>query len=256
MIKIGPAGSSGLGNEEGIRHANELGLSALEVEFTYGVRMKNDEAKKVGLLAQKLNISLSVHAPYYINLNSEEKPKIYASKTRILQSCERGHYLGAKYIVFHAGFYGKEDKEKTYQDIKKEIIDLQETIKQKKWDVMLAPETTGKASQFGDIDELLRLKNETGCHLTIDFSHLKARNNGKIDYDELFKKIKHIGHIHSHFSGIEWTAKGERRHLVTETKDIKELLEYIKKYGADVTIINESPDPFGDCVKTKRILIS
>ena len=256
MIKIGPAGSSGLGNEEGIRHAKELGLSALEVEFTYGVRMSNDEAKKIGLLAQELGISLSIHAPYYINLNSEERPKVHASKTRILQSCERGHYLGAKYIVFHAGFYGKEDKEKTYQDIKKEIIDLQKTIKQKKWDVMLAPETTGKASQFGDIDELLRLKNETGCHLTIDFSHLKARNNGKIDYNELFKKIKHIGHIHSHFSGIEWTAKGERRHLVTETKDIKELLEYIKKYGADVTIINESPDPFGDCVKTKRILIS
>src|SRR3989338_5638748 len=89
MIKIGPAGSSGLGNEEGIRHAKELGLSALEVEFTYGVRMSNDEAKKIGLLAQELGISLSIHAPYYINLNSEERPKVHASKTRILQSCER-----------------------------------------------------------------------------------------------------------------------------------------------------------------------
>ena len=128
MIKLGPAGTSGLGYEEGLQECKKLNLQAMECEFTYGVRMKNDEAKKVGELAKKLSISLSVHAPYYINLNSEEKPKIYASKTRILQSCEKGHYLGAKYIVFHAGFYGKEDKEKTYQDIKKEIIDLQKTI--------------------------------------------------------------------------------------------------------------------------------
>ena len=254
MIKIGTAGTAGLGYEMGLQKCKELKLDALEVEFTYGVRMLSEEAKKVGELAKKLNIDLSVHGPYYINLNSEEKAKINASKKRILDSCERGYYLGARYIVFHAGFYGKEDKEKTYEDIKREILELQKAIKQKQWDVILSPETTGKGSQFGDIDELLRLKKETGCHLTIDFAHLKARNNGKIDYDELFKKIKNIGHIHSHFSGVEWTAKGERRHIITPEDEIKKLLSYAKKYQADVTIINESPDPFGDCVKTKRIL--
>lgn len=254
MIRIGPAGTSGLGYEEGLQKCKGLGLTCLECEFTYGVRIKNDEAKKVGALAKKLGISLSVHGPYYINLNSEERPKVHASKTRILQSCERGHYLGAKYIVFHAGFYQKQDREGTYQDIKKEIVDLLKTIKKKKWNVILAPETTGKASQFGDVDELLRLRKETKCSLTVDFAHVKARNNGKIDYDELFKKIKGIGHIHAHFSGIEWTAKGERRHLITEAKDIKELLKYMKRYKVDVTIINESPDPFGDCVKTRKVL--
>jgi len=254
MIKLGPAGTSGLGYPVGLEKCKELGLNALEWEFTYGVRMKNDEAKKIGELAKKLSLAMSVHAPYYINLASEEKAKIEASKKRILQSCERGYYLNADYIVFHAGFYQKKDCEEVFQIIKEGIFDIQKVIKNNKWNVTLAPETTGKGSQFGDVDELLRLKKEVGCHLCVDWAHIKARNNGKIDYDELFKKLKGLKHIHSHFSGIEWTEKGERRHLITPEKEIKELLSYIKKYKADVTIINESPDTYGDCVKTKRIL--
>jgi deoxyribonuclease-4 len=254
LIRIGPAGASGLGNLQGLQHCKELQLHAMEVEFTYGVRMKNEEAKKIGLLAKELNIDLSVHAPYYINLASLEKQKIHASKERILQSCEKAHYLNAKYVVFHPGFYQKRDPEEIFQIIKEEIIDLQKTIKEKKWKVELAPETTGKPTQFGNLDELLRLKKETGCHICIDFAHLKARNNGKVDYEEVFKKIKHLKHIHAHFSGIEFTPKGERRHIITESKDIKELLGYIKKYKIDITIINESPDPYGDCIKTLKLL--
>jgi len=256
MIKLGPAGTSGLGFPGGLEKCKELGLTALEWEFTYGVRMTNEEAKKIGDLAKELKLSMSVHGPYYINLVSEEKSKIEASKQRILQSCEKGHLLNAGYIVFHAGFYQKKDSETVFQMIKDEILDMQKTIKQKRWNVILAPEITGKPTQFGDVDELLRLKKETGCHLTVDWSHLKARNNGKIDYDEICSKLRGIKHIHSHFSGIEWTEKGERRHLITAEKDIKELLGYIFKYKIDVTIINESPDPYGDCAKTKKILES
>ncbi len=131
---------------------------------------------------------------------------------------------------------------------------MQKTIKERKWKVVLAPETTGKPTQFGDLDELIRLKKETGCHLCVDFAHLKARNNGKIDYDVIMKKLKPLGHIHAHFSGIEYTEKGERKHLLTNEKDIKELLTSLKKHNIDITIINESPDPFGDAVKMKKIL--
>lgn len=255
-ILLGPGGTAGLGYTEGLNYAKKLGLTALEVEFTYGVRMQDDEAAKIGKLAKQLGISLSIHAPYYINLCSAEKEKIAASKERILQSCQKAHFLGACYVVFHAGFYQRKSAEETYQTIKESIMDLQNSISKNKWDVALAPELTGKPTQFGDIDELLRLKKETGCHLCIDFAHYKARANGKYDYVKLMEKIKSIGHIHAHFSGIEWTAKGERRHLVTESKDIKELMQYLSKYKIDATIINESPDPFGDSVKTKEILSS
>jgi len=251
-VKFGPAGS-GTSSIEGLKDVAKLGLDAVEVSFTYGVRMSNAEAKKRGKTAKEKKIDLSVHAPYYINLASVEKEKIEASKKRILRSCERAHHLGAKYIVFHAAFYTKRTKEETYKLVKSAIIEIQKTIKKNKWDVMLAPEITGKASQFGDLDELLKLKKETGCHLTVDFAHLIARNNGVIDYKEVFEKLKPVKHIHAHFSGIEFTAKGERRHLLTTKQDFLPFLKAIKSSKADITIINESPDPIKDSLKSKKL---
>ncbi len=265
-VLIGPGGTAGLGYEEGLKKINELGLTALELEFTHGVNMSNSIAKIAGQLAKKLHISLSCHAPYFINLASEEKAKVNASKLRILQSCERAYYLGAEYVVFHPGFYQKKTKEETYEIIKNELCDLIETIKQKKWNVQLALETTGKHSAFGDLDELIRLAKETKCSLTIDFAHLKARTQGQMKYSEMLDRIldamkcfKHnFGskqtHIHSHFSGIEWTEKGERRHLLTPENEIKDLLQEILKRKLDITIINESPDPIGDSWKMKELL--
>ena len=255
MIRLGPAGTGG-DSLKGIQEIHDSGLNAVEIEFTYGVRMSVELAKKCGEVAKKLGMYLSVHAPYYINLASEDKKKIEASKKRILESCEKGHYLGAKYIVFHPGFYVKYNKEECYAMIKKSILEIQNEIKKKGWKVILAPETMGKLSQFGDLDELLRMRNETHCHLCIDFAHLKARNNGRVNYKEVFDKLKQnkIEHIQAHFSGIEYTEKGERKHILTKDSDIKELLEWIKKSGIDTTIINESPDPVGDSLKSKKIL--
>lgn len=252
-ILLGPAGTAGLGYEGGLKRCKELKLECMEVEFTYGVRMSNAEAKKVGQLAKKLGIKLSVHGPYYINLASKEKAKLVASKKRILQSCERAHHMHAPLVVFHAGFYQSRDREEVYQIIKKNLADLQKEIKKKKWAVKLAPETTGKASQFGDIDELLRLRKELKTELCIDFAHIYARNVGKIDYDELFKKLKGIPHLHCHFSGITYTPKGERAHIPLKKEFFTPLAKAIKKYKPkSMTIINESPDIFGDAVKMKR----
>lgn len=252
-ILLGPAGTGG-NSLEGVQRVKDLGLQAVEIEFTYGVKMSNKTAKLVGEKAKELKLSLSVHAPYYVNLCSEDLKKRKASMKRILDSCERGHYLGAKYIVFHAAFYGKLSKEECYEIVKKHIKKMQKIIRQKKLDVILCPETTGKQSQFGYLDELIKLSKETGCGVCVDFAHLRARYQGKINYDEVMKKIKKIKHVTAHFSGIEFTEKGERRHLITPEKEIKELLKYLKKYNISIRIINESPDPFGDSLKTKKIL--
>lgn len=253
-IKLGPAGSSGLGGLEGVKEVARLGLDAMEIEFTYGVNMSVEKAKEIGKVAKKLGIQLSVHAPYYCNLASLEKQKIGATRARILQSCDRGHYLGAKHIVFHAGFYQKRPAEKVYEIIKEQILKIQDEIKKKGYDVLLSPETTGKPSQFGSLEELMSLVKETKCSICVDFAHILARNNGRIDYNDVFKKLKPLRHVHCHFAGIEYTEKGERRHLITKEKDIKELLGYCLKSNKKMTIINESPDPLGDTLKTKRIL--
>ena len=249
LIKIGPGGTSGLGYIEGLKRIHELKLRCLEVEFTYGVRMPNTEAKKVGKKAKKLNITLSVHGPYYINLASLEKEKVAASKKRILDSCERAHYLGAKYVIFHAGFYQKKDREEIYQIIKKELMDLQKTIKKNKWTSKLCPETTGKITQFGSLEELQRLKREINVDYCVDFAHLLARE-GKIDYKELLKKLPQK--FHAHYSGIEFSEKGERRHLDVDISDFKKLADELKKQKKDTVIICESPDPFRDALKMKK----
>ncbi len=255
MIKLGPAGNCDKGILKSIvRLHDELQLDAQEVPFTYGVNMGIELAEEAGKLAREKGISVSVHAPYYVNLLSEDKSKVVASKQRILLAAERGHYLGATHIVFHAGFYGKLSKEDAYEIVKKEVADLQKSMKKNKWESKIAPETTGKQSQFGDLDELLRLSKETGCSFCIDFAHMKARTNGKMSYAEMIEKIRGKGHIHAHFSGIMYGAKGERNHEVTPKPEIMELMKAIVKAGLDITIINESPITWRDSLKMKDVL--
>jgi deoxyribonuclease-4 len=252
MIRIGPAGSEGLGNLKGVRKVARMQLDCMEVEFTYGVRMSLQDAREVGALAKDKGIVLSVHAPYYINLASDEKEKILASKQRIVDACQRAHALGAQNVVFHAGFYQKKTAEKTFSMIKKAVLDIQRRIKKNKWNVTLCPEVTGKASQFGSIDELLALKKETGCSICVDFAHLYARRQGVVDYGKILKKLPK--RFHAHFSGIEYGPKGERKHVKTTKRFFEPLAAELLQRKVDITLICESPQPYKDAVMMKRVV--
>ena len=231
----------------------EFGLDGQEIEFVRGVSMGSDTAKKVGQLAKKLGLRLSIHAPYYINLISVEKEKVEASKKRILDSCRKGHLLGAKSIVFHPGYYQKRSKDESYLIVKEEIKNMLEVIKHEGLDVDLCPETTGKASQFGDLDELLNLMKDTGCKICVDFAHIYARQNGIIDYEEIFIKFKknNLKNIHSHFSGIEYSEKGERHHLQMTEEFLEPLLRVASKNNINLNIVNESPNPLKGAIDLK-----
>ena len=252
MILVGPAGSEGLGNLAGVRKVARMKLDCMEVAFSYGVRMSLQDAREVGALAQDKGIILSVHAPYYINLASDEKEKIQASKQRIVDSCQRAHALGARNVVFHAGFYQKKTAEKTFSMIKKAALDIQRRIKKNKWNVTLCPEVTGKPSQFGSVEELLALKKETGCSICVDFAHLYARRQGVVDYEKILKRLPKK--FHAHFSGIEYGPKGERKHLKTTKRFFKPLAEALLKSGKIVTLICESPQPYKDAAMMKRVV--
>ena len=252
MVRIGPAGSEGRGNLKVVGKVAELGLDCMEVEFTYGVRMSLDSAKAIGALAKRRGVLLSVHAPYYINLASDEKEKIRASKKRILDSCERGHLLGARNIVFHAGFYQKKSAERTYALIKDAIQELQDDITKNKWAVSLCPEVTGKPSQFGSLEELLALRKETGCGLTVDFAHLYARQQGKINYNAVLKKLPKK--FHAHFSGIAYTGKGEKKHLRLTREFFKPLAEALIQNTLDISLICESPKPYEVAAMMKKMI--
>jgi deoxyribonuclease-4 len=253
MIRVGPAGSDGLGNLKGVQKAAAVGLDCMEVEFTYGVRMDLETAKALGSLAKDQGIILSVHAPYYINLASDEKEKFDASRKRILDSCEKAHAMGARNVVFHAGFYQKRTAGQTYNLIKKAVDGMQKSIAHNGWQVELCPETTGKPSQFGSLAELLKLKRETGCGITVDFSHLYARQQGEIDYTEIIAKLPKK--FHAHFSGIEYGNKGERKHIRTTKNFFEPLAMALIKRRADVTIISESPKPYEDAIMMKKLIM-
>lgn len=253
MIRFGPAGLGGV--KEAIYNLQEywkLGLKACEIAFTYSVYLKENDAIEIGKKAKELDIKLSIHAPYWINLNSLDRKKIEESKKRILDCCKIGHHLEANFVVFHPGYYGKMGKEETYDNIKKQILEIKKEIKRNKWKIEIAPETTGKLNVFGNIDEILRLVEETGCSFCIDFAHLYARSQGKINYKEIYKKIKSFPRLHCHFSGIEFGEKGERNHKLTPELEMKKLLSILPR-NKDITIINESPNPAGDSVKSLKI---
>ncbi len=257
VIKLGPAGSPAKSTLEGIQAVKELGLQAMEAEFVRGVKMSNELATQCGREAKKLGIELSIHAPYYINLASEEREKREASIKRILDSCERGHHLGATCVVFHPAYFGKKGKEEVHEIVVKAVKHMMDVIKKRGWKIKLAPETTGKHSAYGSLEETMRLAKETGSSFCIDFAHLYARNRGNIDYEEVLDYIEDAvkpKHIHIHFSNIEWTLAGEKNHLVLDGKPpfeplARELLD--RKLSA--TIISESPITWKDSLKMKEI---
>jgi len=257
VIKFGPAGIGPVKEAEAnLEKFAKLGLNACEIAFTYQVYIKSEEdAERIGKKARELGIELSVHAPYYVNLNSDEKAKREATKKRILECCRVGHLLNASVVVFHPGYYSnkgksKEDIEKTYETIKEGVIEIMHEIKKHGWKINIAPETMGKINVFGSAEEISRLVKETGCSFCLDFAHILARYK-EVDYEKI-KNLFPENNWHLHFSGIIYGDKGERSHRTTKKEEWHELLKNLPK-EKNITIINESPTMVDDSIEGKEI---
>jgi deoxyribonuclease IV len=257
-ILLGPAGSPAKSSMEGLKAVHDMGLGAMEVAFTHGVHMGIDTAKSIAEENEKYNISLSTHAPYYINLVSDDAKKIKASRQRILESCERAHHMGAKKVIFHAAYYGSLGKERVYTLVKEEISTMLDEIKENEWNVNLLPETMGRLAQFGDLEELIAMVKEARCSICIDPAHLYARYNGKIDFSDVFDKLARLKRkeFHFHFSGINYGERGEKNHLVLGAggPSFDDFAKELLKRKIDSTIISESPITWKDSLKMKKTL--
>lgn len=251
-IRIGPAGLGGIREaEETLEEYHRLGFKACEISFTYSIYIKDKkDAEKIGKKAKELGIDLSIHAPYWVNLNSQEKEKREATKQRILNCCEVGHWLNAKAVVFHPGYYGK-NKERAYDVIKQGIEEMLKEVKKNKWVIELCPETMGKVNVFGSAEEISRLVKDTGCGFCIDFAHILAREK-EVDYEKI-KKLFPGKKWHCHFSGIVYGDKGEKNHKKTEKKEWKKLFDNLPD-DKQITIVNESPDMINDCLEGLEII--
>jgi len=238
----------------GIERIAELGLGCMEVEFVQGVRMGEASARQVAETAARLEVRLSAHAPYYINLNAREPEKIKASQGRLLQTARIASLCGADSIAFHAAFYLGDPPQKAYDTIKKHLAEVMNQLRQENNRVWIRPEVMGKTSAFGTLEEIFNLCTELeGMAPCIDFSHWHARTgkfNSYPGFSSILQQIKeHLGraaldNMHIHASGIAYGDKGERKHLNLKDSDFQytELLQALKDYEAKGLVICESPN--------------
>lgn len=233
----------------------EMGLDGMEVEFVHGVRMSDETRQLLKKIQNEKNLVLTAHGPFYINLNSKEEEKVEASVQRIIDTANTAKEFGGYSITYHAAFYMGKDKEEVYQQVKTQTQKIVEILDKNNIKIWIRPETTGKATQWGDYEEIIRLSKEFERVLPcIDFSHIHARTAGKYNtYDEFCKVLDRIGtelgdfainNFHAHLAGIEYTAKGEKRHLILEESDMnyKDLLKALKSFGVKGALVCESPN--------------
>lgn len=236
----------------------DMELDGMELEFVHGVRMSEESRGFVKECSD--NFIITAHGPFYINLNSKEEDKVEASVQRIIDTAAVASQAGAFSITYHAAFYMGKDKETVYNQVKMQTKRICDVLERENIKVWVRPETTGKATQWGDIDEIVNLSKEFEQVLPcVDFSHLHARSAGEYNtYDEFSYVLEKIGkelgqyaldNFHGHLAGIEYTAKGERQHLELEQSDMnyKDLLKVMKEFGIKGALVCESPNIEDDC---------
>jgi len=234
----------------------QLKLDGLEMEFVQSTWLKYKEKEYTDkVIKEKKDLIFTAHASYYINFASLEKSKIHASVSRLVQGAEACASVNGYSITFHPGFYQNQNPVTVYTTAKKYLKETIKIIKDKDIELWIRPETTGKATQFGDLEECIKLSEDLEMVLPcIDFAHLHARYNGINNTKEEWRNMlnlieKRLGrnaldNMHIHMSGINYTAKGERNHLILKESDIKwkDLLEVLKEYKVKGTLVCESPN--------------
>ncbi len=248
-------------HENALSVIKKLNLGCMEVEFVRGVRMNEKTQLELNELSKSLDVVLSAHGPYYINLNAKEDEKIEASIKRVLDTARVAYRFGGYSITFHAAFYLGQDKDNVYKQVKKQMEKIISTLKAENINIWVRPELTGKVSQWGDLDELIKLSNDIEMVLPcIDFAHLHARTNGEFNtYDEFCKVFESIGNgigqhalkeFHAHVAGIEYGPKGEKKHLIFKEADFnyKDLIKAFKTFDVKGVVICESPNLEGDAI--------
>ncbi len=252
-ISTTPAKSSELQTIAGIRRVAELGLDCMELEFVNRVYLNKTNAELVRIAAEESKISLSCHAPYALNFNAQEIQKIRISQSYLFSAAQIADICGAKSIVFHPAYYMGDSSEITYENVKKNLSEVREKMDENDVGITLRPEVSGKVSQFGTVTEIVNLctelKNTAPC---IDFAHWHARtgiNNSYKEFTAILDEVENklgraaLDNMHIHVSGIEYTAKGERKLLPFKESEMQymELLQALKDHNISGLVICESP---------------
>ncbi len=261
MITFGPGGNSlSWGKrkfpDDLAEYLGGFGLNGYEIECGRGVRISEGTLARLPEIARENGICVTLHAPYFISLSSTEEEKRLKSVDYILQSARAAKAVGARKIVVHSGSCSKMTRAQALYLAKDTLKKAQAALDENGLsDVIICPETMGKINQLGTLDEVLELCGVDERFLpTVDFGHLNARTLGGIrgrgDYAKMLDDIENalgferLSKMHVHFSKIEYTNGGEKKHLTFADKtfgpDYEPLFEEIKRRSLEPSVICES----------------
>jgi len=266
MLRFGTSGiprtSAKPGTVHGIRRARELGLDHLEMAWVNGVRMSDESADAIAAAAREHDVSLTAHAPYFINLCGAEDV-VERSRGRLEEAARLGARCSAQSFCFHAGFYGTLGAAEANRRVRAELKRVSAAVRRRKQAIDIRAELTGKASQVGSLDEVLEWSAAVaGVLPCVDFSHRYARDLGAHNrYKDFAATLKAIeaklgrgalDRLHIHISGIQYGPKGERRHepLRETAFRWKELLRALKDLRVGGWVVCESP-----CMEDDALLL-
>ncbi|MBQ9902080.1 MAG: TIM barrel protein [Clostridia bacterium] len=257
--KFGPAGSCERSAAEKIKSTEKLiewlaaqGLTAFEYQCGRGVMVKEPKGRILGEKAKECGIKLSIHAPYFISLASPEEEKRLNSIQYIFQSAQAADWMGADRIVVHPGGLGKKSREEATALAKETLTAARKFLDEQGLEkIHICPEVMGKINQLGDLSEVLEFctvdERMIPC---VDFGHLNSRMQGTMDYGRALDEIENrlgadrLRNMHIHFSKIEYTSGGEKRHLTFADEiygpDFEPLIDQFLKRGMSPTVICES----------------
>ena len=261
--RFGPAGNSDSFGKMGYKgsldvpeYIVKMGLDHFEYQCGRGVNIGEEKARKLGELAKEKGITLSLHAPYYISMSSVEEAKRLNSLNYILSSARAVDWMGGDRIVVHTGSCGKISREEALrlaQDTMR--LSLAALDEAGLGHVHICPETMGKVNQLGTLYEVMELcKLDERLIPCIDFGHLNAREQGWFksleDFERVFDTIENelgadrLRVFHSHFSKIEYTTGGEKKHLTFEDKvygpDFEPVMEIVARKNCSPIFVCES----------------
>jgi deoxyribonuclease-4 len=256
-----PGGSVG-----GVLRCAELGLHALELGWVQSVRVTEKTCAEIRATAQLQSVQISVHAPYFINLNAsdDEWPR---SRQRLMDAAHYGNLARATDIIFHPGSYFGNPAEQVLPVAIERLAGCIEELRAAGNPVTLRPETMGKSAMLGSLEDALQMSQAIpGVQPCLDFAHLHARpGDGSMNtYDEWARLLQAYGEalgdqalheLHVHLSGIEYGPKGEKEHLPLEAADLdlQALFRALYDFGCRGRILCESPELEEDALKLQQI---
>lgn len=258
-----PGGSVGA-----IGFSKSIGLNTFELGWVQSVRVSEETCAAIKQTAGDNAVSLSVHAPYFFNLNAldEEWPK---SRKRLMDAAHYGNLAGATDIIFHPGSYFVRPPAEVLKVAIPRLKSCADELRKKKNPVILRPETMGKSAMLGSLEDTLEMSTKIkGVLPCLDFAHLHARPgdgtmNTVKEWTRLLEAYRDalgkeaLKTLHIHLSGIEYGPKGEKNHLALGESDLKlnYLFEVLKKFGCAGRILCESPIMEEDALKMKKAWI-